>query len=942
MIPDTNIRMGKALTKLALFSSVFVGLPNVWAAGEFDFFEKEIRPLLYKHCYKCHSAEAEKLKGGLLLVSRQGWATGGDTGPAIVPGDVEGSLLLRAVSYEDGDLKMPPKYKLADHERAALGAWVEAGAADPRDHQTAGKAKGIDLDKGREFWSFRPVVKQAVPEVSPAPGQGKNLGAIDRFILSRLAKEDIGLVDLARPETLLRRVYFDLIGLPPTPEQIDDFLTDPSPEAYARLVDRLLGSPQFGETWGRHWLDVARFAESSGGGRSLMFKDAWRFRDYVIRAFNDDKPFDQFIREQIAGDLMPPGTRKQQNERFVATGFLALGPHNYELQDKELLRMEVVDEQIETVGRAFLGMTLGCARCHDHKFDPVPTNDYYALAGIFRSTQSLIPGNVSGWVARELEPEPALRKAIEQHAEETKQANVALKAAKKELRKVEEATGKAGVYIDDLEAEIIGDWMKSTSNKNYFGDNYIHDKGEGKGQKKVIFTAELKEAGEYEVRFGYTAGTNRAQKAPVTIEHANGPTTIRVNQREKPPINDNFKIIGRFQFNAGKAVVSVSNENTSDVVIADAVVFVPVAELKKDSVPDLRLAKLRGEVDRLVKRADALKKTKSTDLPKAMSVQDEKETGDWHVHIRGEIRNKGAVVPRGFLQVASKRKTVAQPTIAAGKSGRLELAEWVASSDNPLTSRVMVNRIWHHLIGKGLVRTTDNFGMMGEKPSHAALLDWLAHQFVVDQWSVKKMIRRIVMSRTYRLSSTGETTGWASDPENRLIWRANRKRLTAEAIRDSILSVSGQLSMQQGGPTIRKFSQYDWGYEFNTIRRSVYVPLFRNTLLEVMEAFDVANPNVVSGRRSETTLPTQALYLMNSPFVNAEAERAGERIIRSGVSDAERVRLVYRLALGREPSAVEADVVMKFIEESKTGQKSRAWSALVHSLFGSVDFRHLD
>jgi len=934
--------MGKTLTKLTLFSFVIVGLSNARAAGEFDFFEKEIRPLLHKHCYKCHSTEAEKLKGALLLDSRQGWESGGDSGPAIVPGDVEGSLLLRAVSYADDDLQMPPKYKLADYERAALGKWVEAGAADPRDHQTEGKAKGVDLVKGREFWAFRPVANHNVPKMNPAPGQGENLGAIDRFILSRLARERIEPVGLARPETLLRRLYFDLIGLPPTPEQIDDFLTDPSPEAYERLVDRLLGSPQFGEAWGRHWLDVARFAESSGGGRSLMFKDAWRFRDYVINAFNDDKPFDQFIREQIAGDLMPAGTREQQNERFVATGFLALGPHNYELQDKELLRMEVVDEQIETVGRAFLGMTLGCARCHDHKFDPVPTDDYYALAGIFRSTQSLVPGNVSGWVARELEPEPALKKVIEQHAGETKKANAALKTAKKELRKVEETSGKAGIFVDDLEAELVGDWMKSTSNKTYFGDNYIHDKGEGKGQKKVIFTAELEEAGEYEVRFGYTAGNNRAQKAPVTIEHADGPTTILINQREKPPINDNFKIMGRFQFNAGKAVVSVSNANTRDVVIADAVVFVPVAELKKDSVPGQRLAKLRGEVDRLVKRVDALKKTKSTDLPKAMSVQDEKETGDWHVHIRGEIRNKAAVVPRGFLQVASKTKTVAQPTIAAGRSGRLELAEWVASSDNPLTSRVMVNRIWHHLIGKGLVRTTDNFGMMGEKPSHAALLDWLAHQFVVDQWSVKKMIRRIIMSRTYRLASTGESVGWAGDPENRLIWRANRKRLTAEAIRDSILSVSGPLSMQQGGPTIRKFSQYDWGYEFNTIRRSVYVPLFRNTLLEVLEAFDVANPNVVSGRRSETTLPTQALYLMNSPFVNAEAERAGERISRNGVTDAERVRLAYRLALGREPSAIEADVVMKFIGKSKTGQKSRTWSALAHSLFGSVDFRHLD
>ncbi len=934
--------MGRTLISFAAILLLVFGLSSARAAGEFDFFEKEIRPLLHKHCYKCHSTEAEKLKGGLLLDSRQGWESGGDSGPAIVPGDVEGSLLLRAVSYEDGDLQMPPKYKLADHERAALDRWVKAGAADPRDHQTEGKAKSVDVAKGREFWAFRPVANHAVPKMNAAPGQGENLGPIDRFILSRLTGEGIERVDLASPETLLRRLYFDLIGLPPTPEQIDDFLADPSPEAYERLVDRLLGLPQFGETWGRHWLDVARFAESSGGGRSLMFKDAWRFRDYVINAFNDDKPFDQFIREQIAGDLMPSGTREQQNERFVATGFLVLGPHNYELQDKELLRMEVVDEQIETVGRAFLGMTLGCARCHDHKFDPVPTDDYYALAGIFRSTQSLVPGNVSSWVARELEPGPTLKKAIEQHTRETREANAALKAAKKELRKTEGTFGEAGVFVDDLEAEIIGDWMKSTSNKTYFGDNYIHDKGEGKGQKKVIFTAEMEEAGEYEVRFGYTAGTNRAQEAPVTIEHADGSTTIRINQREKPPINDNFKIMGRFQFNAGKAVVSVSNANTRDVVIADAVVFVPDAELKKHSVPRQRLANLRGEVDRLVKRVDALKKSKSMDLPKTMSVQDEKETGDWHVHIRGEIRNKGAVVPRGFLQVASKTKTVAQPAIATGSSGRLELAEWVASSDNPLTSRVMVNRIWHHLIGNGLVRTTDNFGMMGEMPSHAPLLDWLAHQFVVDQWSVKKMIRRIVMSRTYRLASTGESIGRTIDPENRLIWRANRKRLTAEAIRDTILSVSGQLSMQQGGPTIRKFSQYDWGYEFNTIRRSVYVPLFRNTLLEGLETFDVANPNVVSGRRSETTLPTQALYLMNSPFVNAEAERAGERIIRYGATDAERVRLVYRLALGREPSAVEVDVVMKFIEESKTGEKSGAWSALVHSLFGSVDFRHLD
>jgi hypothetical protein len=930
--------MGNVLIRFAAISLLIVGLSSARAAEKFGFFEKEIRPLFHEHCYKCHSAEAEKLKGGLLLDSRQGWATGGDSGPAIVPGDVEGSLLLRAVSYEDDDLQMPPKYKLADHERTALAKWVETGAPDPRVSQVVGKGMGIDLAKGREFWSFRPVANHAVPKMNPALGQEENLDAIDWFILARLARENVKPVGLAKPETLLRRLYFDLIGLPPTPEQIDDFLADPSPEAYARLVDRLLGSPQFGETWGRHWLDVARFAESSGGGRSLMFKDAWRFRDYVISAFNEDKPFNQFIREQIAGDLLPAASREQRNEQLIAAGFLALGPHNYELQDKELLRMEVVDEQIVTIGRAFLGMTLGCVRCHDHKFDPVPTDDYYALAGIFRSTQSLVPGNVSSWVARELEPGPTLKKAIEQHAGETREAKAALKAAKKELRKSEEISGKTGIIVDDLLAEKIGDWMKSTSNKTYFGDNYIHDKGEGKGQKKVIFTAELEEAGEYEVRFGYTAGTNRAQEAPVTIEHADGPTTIKINQREKPPINDNFKVIGRFQFNAGKAVVSVSNANTRDVVIADAVVFMPIAELKKDSDIEQRLAKLRGEVDRLVKRVDALKKTKPTDLPKAMSVQDEKETSDWHVHIRGEIRNKGAVVPRGFLQVASKTIKGAQPTIAAGRSGRLELAEWVASGDNPLTSRVMVNRIWHHLLGHGLVRTPDNFGKTGELPSHAGLLDWLAWRFVDDGWSVKSMIRQIVLSRVYRRASTGESAGQTDDPENRLLWRSNRKHLSAEAIRDSVLSVSGQLDMQQGGPTIRKFSQYDLGYEFDTIRRSVYVPFFRNSMLEVLEVFNAANPNVTTGRRTETTLPTQALYMLNSPFMNAEARRAGGRLARVDTTDTLRVRMAYRLVLGREPRADEAGLALEFLGQTDTGD----WTALLHSLFASLDFRTLD
>ena len=910
-------------------------------AEEFDFFEKQIRPLFHKHCYECHSTEGGKAKGGLVLDSREGWAKGGDSGPAIVPGDPEASLLIRAVSYADGDLKMPPKYRLTETERVALAQWVESGAADPRSGQVSKKSEEIDLAKGRRFWSFRPVTQPPVPKVDEALGQGESLGAIDRFVLSRLAKEGVRQVDLAKPETLVRRLYFDLIGLPPTPEQLDEFLADTSPEAYARLVDRLLSSPQFGETWGRHWLDVARFAESSGGGRSLMFRNAWRYRDYVIDAFNRDKPFNEFILEQIAGDLLPEGTAAQQNERFVATGFLALGPHNYELQDKELLRMEVVDEQIETVGRAFLAMTIGCARCHDHKFDPIPTRDYYAMAGIFRSTQSLVPGNVSGWVERNLSPSPEVQRKIDQHSKATKKANAALRDAKTELQKVEVAAGRAGVFVDNPQAEKIGEWMKSTSNKNFYGENYIHDKGEGKGQKKVIFTAELKKAGEYEVRVGYTHGTNRSEKVPVIIAHAGGETTLHINQREVPPISNNFKALGRFRFDEGKATITVSNAGTKDVTIADAVAFIPLMNLNKDSGLESRLAKLRGEVDRLAKRVELLKNSKPAGSPKAMAVQDQKEVSDWHVHIRGGIRNKGPIVPRGFLQVASRRQVDAQAKIRAG-SGRRELAEWIASDENPLTRRVMVNRIWHHLMGQGLVRTTDNFGVMGEAPSHSELLDWLAGQFARDNWSVKEMIRHIVLSRTYRLASVGESDGLAADPENRLLWRANRKRLTAEAIRDSILAISGQLSDQQGGYTIRKFSQYDWGYEFNTVRRSVYVPLFRNTLMEVFEAFDVANPNVVTGRRNETTLPTQALYLLNSPFVNKEAKRAGERIERLGHTDVERVRLAYRLMLGREPSAAEAEVAMAFVSDAVSSEENRPWASLAHSLISSIQFRYLD
>ena len=388
-------------------------------------------------------------------------------------------------------------------------------------------------------------------------------------------------------------------------------------------------------------------------------------------------------------------------------------------------------------------------------------------------------------------------------------------------------------------------------------------------------------------------------------------------------------------------MVSISNEGTKDVVIADAIGFIPLIKREGNPNNSALLASLRSNVSELLKKINHLKKTKPVHLQKVMSVREQNEADDWHVHIRGEIRNKGPIVPRGFLKVASSNDEKARASISKG-SGRRELAEWIASEANPLTRRVMVNRIWYHLIGQGLVRTNDNFGIMGDTPSHPELLDWLAWRFAKDNWSVKSIIRRIVHSRAYRLSSFEIGLGQDIDPENRLIWRANRKRLTAEAMRDSILEVSGRLSTQQGGYTIRKFSQYDFGYEYNTVRRSVYVPSFRNTLMEIFETFDVANPNVVTGRRSETTLPTQALYLLNSPFVNSEANLAGERIKRLAKTDIERIRFAYLLTLGREPSASEFEVALKFLLNETSLGESHNWGALVHSIISSVQFRYLD
>lgn len=767
--------------------SLFLALPSfalsasaVLAQGNFpegvEFFETHIRPLLIEHCYECHSTDAKKLKANLYLDTRQGWETGGDSGPAIVPGKPDESLLIKAVSHVNGDLEMPPKTKLPDQDIQHLKEWIAKGAPDPREGKVERATNEIDLDEGRKFWAFQAVVDHPAPRVEDTTWPAD---PIDRFILARLEKNGLRPASPAPRATLLRRVYFDLIGLPPTPNEMARFLADTSSEAFEKVVDDLLGRPEFGERWGRHWLDVTRFAESSGGGRSMIFPDAWRFRDYIIRSFNNDKPYDRLIREHLAGDILPTATTDEKNEALIGSGYLVLGPMNYELQDHELLKAEFVDEQIDTVGRTFLGMTLGCARCHDHKFDPVPTSDYYSLAGIFESTRSMGRGSAASGV--------------------TSFATTKLKVPETPERTA-------------LKEQIAG----------------------------------------------------------------LGEQVAALKKKEKPP----------------------------------------TAEIKK-------LDKERKSLSAQLKKGE----------PVTMAADEADQIGDAHIRIRGQVRNKGKKVPRGFLTVAMAPDQKA--AIPDDQSGRLQLADWIASPDHPLTARVMANRIWKHLFGEGLVRTTDNFGRTGELPSHPELLDHLALRFTKNSWSVKSLIRAIVLSKTYRQSSQ---VNHDRDPENRLLGRAHRKRLEGEAIRDTILVVSQQLDPIRGGRTMGKTGQYDLNYKFNTKRRSVYVPWFRNSTLDLFEVFDVANANLVVGRRTVTNLPTQALFLINSPFIREQARHTAKRLLAEEATVAQ----AYQLIISRPPSERERLSVTSFLDQFPADQKEEGWTQLCQTLFACLDFRFTD
>ncbi len=762
-----------------LAAAPFPGLAEAAADDGEHFFERRVRPLLAEHCYGCHSQESGKSKGSLLLDSRQGWEAGGDSGPAIVPGDPDGSLLIRAVRYDDPDLEMPPKGRLPQEAVGILEAWVRSGAPDPRQGEVRQAEGGIDLEAGRRHWAFRPPVFRGVPPEEPARS------AIDAFLLQD--REEGSVPARAPYADIVRRLHFDLAGLPPDPE-----LLEQSGEASLEaMVDRLLASPRFGETWGRHWLDLARYSESTGGGRSALLPNAWRYRNYVIDSFNRDKPFGRFLEEQIAGDLLPEGDEQEVAEARIATAFLVLGPKNLDLQDKELLRMNAVDEQIDTVTRTFLGLTVSCARCHDHKFDPIPATDYYALAGIFRSTRSLKRSNVSTLTRLELPTSPGHREAVAAYEKERKSLASRISALAKKKDRSGEEEEELARRKEELEALDAG--------------------------------------------------------AP-------------------PP------------------------------------------------------------------------------LPLALGVSDEPDAGDYHLCIRGNVHQKGDPVRRGFLQVLMGEDQE-PPEIPEGQSGRLELARWMSSPGNPLVARVWANRVWHHLFGRGIVATVDNFGIRGAPPSHPELLDYLALRFQQQGGSTKALIREIVLSEAYKSASS------ASEEAGDGFFGRPRRRLNAEAIRDAILHVSGRLEHHRVESAFPDSVQNDTALQkvaldvpslLSPPRRSVYIPVLREEGLNpLLKAFDFANPGFPVGRRSQSVLPTQALYLMNSGFVMEEADRAARRLLADlpEAAAAERIRLAWTRSLGRPPHPGELKRIVEHLGEDPSSPG--AWGQVFHSLFCSVDFRYL-
>jgi Protein of unknown function (DUF1549)/Protein of unknown function (DUF1553)/Planctomycete cytochrome C len=908
----------------------------LFAASDADFFENRVRPILANNCYGCHTATQ---LGGLRVDSRDALVKGGASGPAIVPGDADNSLLIQAVRQNNDKLKMPKGGKLKADEIDSLTEWVRSGAPWP-DAKTAVSAKSADVFRPelRTFWSFLPIHKPPVPQVHDADWAKTD---IDRFILAALEKQGMKPVKAADRRTILRRASLDLTGLPPTPDEIDAFEKDTSPDAFAKVVDRLLASPQYGERWGRIWLDVARYGEDDYRSLDPMrrgfnpYPNAYLYRDWVIKAFNDDLPYDQFVKAQLAADQMDEKVRVKM---LPALGFLGLGPWFYDNGAVEITRADERHDRVDVVSRGFLGLTVGCARCHDHKYDPITAKDYYALAGVFANTSytehPLVPKSVvDEFKTKEklLENKQKLLGETMKNENTNLAESLALQASKY-MQAAWKVTGEPKEempnVVDDakLDYELFDRWLKFLAKPPKF---YPYLKS---WQEMIKRGGTAEEAKKLADEFQTLLLEVMFERKEINEENEIIEAKALPGTKKKKPSNLPSAFVTNDDFcpNCGLSLKAMAPERMNlwtDVFQRDLQDGFDPAQTFERFKPGLLAfrgwglehrigAERRAYIEFLRAELKSAQSELEPKYPFVHAVQDAEKPVNLHLSIRGNPFNLGDEVPRRFVSILSD----GSPAPFTNGSGRLELAEAILKQ--PISIRVIVNRIWKAHFGTGIVDSPSNFGVAGERPSHPELLDYLAQDFVDNGLSIKKLHREIMLSAVYQLSTDNVQANFERDAGNRLYWRANRRRMDAEEIRDSLLFISGVLDTKIGGPSADLTPSYN--------RRTVYGKISRYRLDEYLQLFDFPSPNLSAEKRFTTNVPLQRLFFMNSDFVQQQAELLARRI-ESEPGNAARIGKAYRMIFGRAPSETELNTGIEYLraeplqsyEERKTAKEKK-------------------
>ncbi len=951
--------------KLTLLLGILIGvaaywLPSVEGRGQTatpeqaEFFEKKIRPLLAAKCQKCHSADAQV--AGLDMSSAEGFVRGGESGTLINKDKPEESRLLKVISYDENP-KMPPTGKLKADEIEAITAWVKMGAPWPgaaaaATAKTWPKNSSVRsfTDDEKQFWAFQPMRDFAPPQVKNAAWVKS---PIDNFVLAKLEEKGLKPAPPADKLTLLRRATFDLTGLPPTVKEMSDFLADNAPDAFKKVVERLLASPRYGERWGRHWLDVARYADSTGNDEDHRYPHAWKYRDYVIQAFNDDLPYDQFLREQLAGDLLPSSDGSEVNRRgIIATGFLSLGAKAIAQQDKVKMLYDVYDEQVDVTSKAFLGLTVACARCHNHKFDPILTKDYYAMTAMFASTKSFSvwDSHVSVPLEKPLVPKAefdkylAAKKAL---AEKDKRVRLAMEditdAVKEPLVKLnmprlaEFMLAARKVYQNgakleeiakqsNLPEDLLKKWVEYLKPSEKIR-GYLNEWNDAKAGK----LSEVAMA--YQTRFQKRHADLdekilkwRPEYQKALAENKSLPEKPKLEAGEDRFFDDVY--FGGGPFSASPR----ERRNAAGAAPKD-----------KGNFSDEQWTRLEA----LRKESEALKKAAPPEPDMACAIEDG-EPVKQKVFIRGDYNAHGDDAPPSFPAILEKYDT--KPNFKG--SGRLQFAEWLTRPEHPLTSRVLTNRVWQWHFGEGLVRTPDNFGKMGEKPSHPELLDYLARQFSKNGSSIKALHRMIMLSSTYQMASDNPSS-FEADPDNRLLSRFSRRRLSIEEMRDGLLAIDGTIdvtmggSLQSGRGTDGETSQGRLSVNPETLkRRSVYIPLRRANLPTLLNLFDFGDATTMTGKRQLTNVATQALFWLNSEFLMDRSVEITKALLNEK-DNAERVSAAYLRILNRKASADELASGLQYFEaytRKFAGDKAepKAWQSFCRILMASNDFIYVD